>query len=394
MMQSPLAALLELESALNSARLFEWSRSQAPSMLGAARAAVEIESPSGSKQGVTRAARFFARELESAGARVSVRRHAAAGPLVIAEIKGQSSQTKPLLLLGHTDTVWDHGALAAMPFRVARGRAYGPGIFDMKAGLVIGIYAFRALQALGMKPRGAVRFFLNPDEETGSRAFRRELLREARRARACLVLEPAAPGGAVKTSRKGVAVFTLRVRGRAAHAGIDPGAGVNAVSEMARQIGRIEGLARPGRGLTINVGVARGGSRANVVPESAEALIDVRFTQPRDGGWIERRMRALKPVLAEASLKVRGGVNRPPLERRHSRALYGQARLLAAILGFALEEAATGGGSDGSFVAALGVPTLDGLGAVGDGAHARDEHVIVSELPRRAALLAGLLATI
>lgn len=394
MMKLPPRTPQEFETALIPVRLQEWSRSQAAPMLRATRAAVEIESPSGSKQGVTKAARFFARELASAGAHVSIHRHPAAGPLVIAEIKGQSSQTKPLLLLGHTDTVWDHGALAAMPFRVARGRAYGPGIFDMKAGLVIGVYALRALQTLGMKPRGAVRFFLNPDEETGSSAFRRELLREARGARACLVLEPAAPGGSAKTSRKGVAVFKLRVGGRAAHAGINPGAGVNAVSEMARQIGRIEALARPDRGLTINVGVARGGSRANVVPESAEAFIDVRFTQPRDGVWIDRRMRSLKPVLAGASLEVSGGVNRPPLERRRSQALYGQARLLAAIQGFALEEATTGGGSDGSFAAALGVPTLDGLGAVGDGAHARHEHVKVSELPRRAALLAALLATL
>ncbi|MGH9342389.1 MAG: M20/M25/M40 family metallo-hydrolase, partial [Terriglobia bacterium] len=219
-------------------------------------------------------------------------------------------------------------------------------------------------------------------------------LREASRARACLVLEPAAEGGALKTCRKGVGIFTLSVHGRSAHAGINPGAGVNAISELARQIACVESFARPATGLTVNVGVVHGGSRSNVVPETATASIDVRVVRPRDGDWIERKMRSLKPILPGARLEIAGGMNRPPLERRRAAALFGQARGLASQMGFELQEASTGGGSDGSFVAALGIPTLDGLGGVGDGAHARHEHVLVRELPRRAALLAALLAAI
>lgn len=391
-MKSQVAALAKTMPSLDFRRLADFCDSQATAMLRALRRAVEIESPSDSKVAVTKAASFFAGELRKAGGRVRIRPHAAAGPLVIAEFWGGSRS--PALVLGHTDTVWNIGTLAKMPFHVERGRAYGPGAFDMKSGLVISLFAIRALRALKIQPRGPVRFFLNSDEEIGSKAFRARLLAEARRVRACLVLEPAAEGGALKTSRKGVGIFTVKVQGRSAHAGINPAAGVNAISEMARQILRIESFADHAPGMTLNVGTIQGGSRSNVVPETAAATVDVRVVRPRDGDWIERKMRSLKPALAGAQLEIEGGMNRPPLEHKQAKDLFALAQALGARLGFELAEASTGGGSDGSFVAALGVPTLDGLGGVGDGAHARHEHVIISELPRRAALLAALLAAI
>jgi glutamate carboxypeptidase len=227
-----------------------------------------------------------------------------------------------------------------------------------------------------------------------SLAFRDELLAEARGARAVLVLEPAAAQGALKTARKGVGEFQITVRGRSAHAGINPSAGVNAIGELARQILRVEKLARPRRGLTLNVDVVQGGTRANVIPELAVARVDVRVPTARDREHIEEKMRALSVINPEAKLEVTGGVNRPPLERKMARALFLKARELGRQMGLELKEAATGGGSDGNFTAALGVPTLDGLGGTGDGAHARHEHVILSELPQRAALLAALLATL
>ncbi len=363
-------------------------------MLKTLREAVEIESPTSSAAAVTEMADFWAAQLERAGGLVQKHARAHAGCAVTAEFWRGPGRLGPILLLGHSDTVWETGTLAGMPFRIRNGRAYGPGILDMKSGIVVGLWAIRALRAGRVEPRSRVRFFLNPDEEAGSAAFRRKLLAEARRARACLVLEPAAGAGAVKTSRKGVGIFKLTVRGRSAHAGIDPAAGVNAISELARQITRVEALAKPARGLTINVGVIEGGARTNVVPEMASAAVDVRIARPGDGAWIERKIAALKPIHSGAHIEVAGGMNRPPMERRHAVALFRQARELAAQLGFELPEASTGGGSDGSFAAALGIPTLDGLGGVGDGAHARHEHILIRELPRRAALLAALIASI
>jgi glutamate carboxypeptidase len=239
-----------------------------------------------------------------------------------------------------------------------------------------------------------VRFFLNADEEMSSVAFREELLAEGHGAAAVLVLEPAAAQGALKTFRKGVGEFLVTVRGRSAHAGINPSAGVNAISELARQIPRIEKLARPKRGLTVNVDLIQGGTRTNVIPELAVARVDVRVATQADRERIETQMQALAPIHPEAHLEITGGVNRPPLERKMARALFRRAREVGRAMGLDLKEAATGGGSDGNFTAALGIPTLDGLGGTGDGAHARHEHVILNELPQRAALLAGLIATI
>jgi glutamate carboxypeptidase len=227
-----------------------------------------------------------------------------------------------------------------------------------------------------------------------STAFREELLAEARRARAVLVLEPAAARGALKTARKGVGEFQVTVHGRSAHAGINPSAGVNAISELARQILRIEKFGKPRRGLTVNVDVIHGGSRSNVIPELAMARVDVRVPTALDRDKIEQQMRSLQAIHPEARLEITGGVNRPPLERKMARELFRHARDVGRQMGLELSEASTGGGSDGNFTAALGIPTLDGLGGTGDGAHARHEHVIIRELPQRAALLAALIATI
>lgn len=378
------------------------------------REAVEIESPTHSRADVDRLSRFFAREFRQHHGKVSMLENQVTGSALSAEFWGgtrpgassrsgsQPSKSKrepeglqrPILLIGHLDTVWPRGTLARMPFRIRGGRAYGPGIFDMKSGIVVGLAAIRALQSLGIKPSSPVRFFLNPEEETGSQTFRNEIEREAKRARAVLVLESAAAGGAVKTSRKGVGEFRISVHGRSAHAGINPEAGVNAISELARQILRIEKLAEPRRGLTVNVGLAEGGTRTNVVPELARATVDVRISKLADQTRIEEKIFALKPIHPNARLEIEGGINRPPMERTSAVDLYRQAKALAKQLGFELKETATGGGSDGNFSAALGVPTLDGLGGVGDGAHAIHEHIVTRELPRRAALVAALLATL
>ena len=377
--------------------LLKYCRTTRQELLVCLEKAVKIESPTHSKPHVDRLARYFAGRFQELGGKVQLLRNPSAGSAVCAEFWGRAGRqegSKPILILGHLDTVWDVGTLRRMPFRVSGGRAYGPGIFDMKSGIVCGLWAVRALRAVGIDPKSPVRFFLNSDEETSSVAFRKELLREARQARAVLVLEPAAAGGALKTARKGVGEFRLTVHGRAAHAGINPAAGVNAIDELARQLLRVAKFAEPRRGLTVTVGMIEGGTRPNVVPAWASARIDVRIPRSGDRLTIERKMRGLKPIDPRARLEIEGGINRPPLERAMARDLFHLARKLGKRMGMELQEASTGGGSDGNFTAALGVPTLDGLGGVGDGAHALHEHVIIRELPRRAALIAALIASL
>ena len=374
--------------------LLNFCQTERRPMLACLRQAVEIESPSNSKPGIDRLARFLAGEFRKSAGKVRLIKHPVAGSAVSAEFWAGRLKQKPILLLGHLDTVWEIGTLAQMPFRVRGGRAFGPGILDMKSGIVIGLWAIRALQALRISPTGPIHFFLNSDEEVSSVAFRKVILAEARDARAVLVLEPAAAGGALKTARKGVGEFKITVHGRAAHAGVNPAGGVNAISELTRQLITVEAMARPREGLTINIGRIEGGTRSNVVPERATAWIDVRIPRLRDRAVIEHQVRRLKPCHPEARLEIEGGINRPPLERKMAATLFRKARALGRAMGMDVTETSTGGGSDGNFTAALGVPTLDGLGAVGDGAHARHEHILILELPRRAALLAGLLATL
>lgn len=300
----------------------------------------------------------------------------------------------PLLLLGHLDTVWPLGTLSTMPFRVAQGRAWGPGVLDMKAGVAMALTAIEHLRATERLNRPVV-LLLNSDEEVGSPVSRPITEKLARRSGAVFVLEPAQGlDGSYKTARKGVGDYTLRVTGRAAHAGVDFQRGHSAIGELAYQLEKIRGFTELDRGLTVNPGVIRGGTRTNVVAAEAEAEIDVRIARAKDAARIDRRFRNLRVRDRGCVLHVEGGLNRPPMERsRAIAALFRHAATLAAQLGFSLTEASTGGGSDGNFTAALGVPTLDGMGAVGEGAHASHESVLLKELMPRTALLAEMIGT-
>lgn len=296
------------------------------------------------------------------------------------------------LLVGHTDTVWPVGTVLRQPVERRGGRLAGPGVYDMKAGLTQGLYALRALAALGLAPPLAPVWWINSDEEIGSADSLRGLRRLARQARRVFVLEPAyGLEGRLKTARKGSLRFTVLVHGQAAHSGLDPDRGASAIRELARVIDRLYELADRERGITVNVGVVAGGLRANVVAPEARAEVDVRVLSAADGEEIERRVRALQPVTPGTRLEIRGGIDRPPLEATPAnRALWEQARRCGAELGFQLDEATVGGGSDGNFTSPL-APTLDGLGAVGDGAHAEHEFVEIDRMPERSALLALLL---
>jgi glutamate carboxypeptidase len=357
---------------------------------------VRAESPSMDKAAVDRFGRIVAAEWKQRGAKVTLLRQAERGDHIRAEWNPRGNRAKgQILVLGHLDTVYDSGTLRRMPFRLSRGRAYGPGAFDMKGGLVIALFAVDAIAAAGLMPEKRIVFLWTSDEEIGSETARAAIEHEARRSDAVLVLEPALGlDGRVKTGRKGVGEIEIVATGRAAHAGLNPEDGINAIEEIALQIARISRWNEPGRGITINAGVIEGGTRTNVIPEHARVVVDVRATRAADMHALERKFRALRPILHGAKLQIRGGFNRPPMERKNSAALYAKARALAKEMGITLGEAYVGGGSDGNFTAALGVPTLDGLGAVGEDAHSPDENIVVRALPERAALVAGLLSTI
>jgi glutamate carboxypeptidase len=301
-----------------------------------------------------------------------------------------------ILALGHSDTVWPLGTLRTMPFREAEGRLWGPGVFDMKAGLVFFIFAMRELRERDLPVSKKVILQVNSDEEIGSPSSRRLTESAARSGSAVLVLEPSqGPEGKVKTARKGVGDFTVTVHGKAAHAGLDFTSGASAIVEMAQQIQKIAGFTRLDRGVTVSPGVIRGGTRSNVIAAECTAEIDVRFPTAADGRNLERQFASLRPFDKRCRLEVTGGLNRPPLERSAGgRALFRKAQALAADMGIALEECAVGGGSDGNFTAALGVPTLDGLGAVGEGAHASNESIRVDRIADRIALLSNLVAAL
>jgi glutamate carboxypeptidase len=298
-----------------------------------------------------------------------------------------------VLLLGHYDTVYPLGTLASMPCRVDGNKLTGPGVLDMKSGICLMLSAIAALKEWhGELPR-PVSVLLVSDEEVGSDSSRAITEALAKKSAAVLVLEPSyGPKGAVKTARKGVGEYQVKVTGKASHAGLDFEKGVNAVLELSRQIQKASGFTDLKKGLTVNVGLVSGGTRANVVPAEAAAAVDVRIARLKDAAGIEKKMRSLRPFNRKCKVEVSGGINRPPMERNAGvAALYEKAVRIAAGLGWKLAEAAVGGGSDGNFTAGLGIPTLDGLGGVGDGAHATHEHIVISELPRRAALIAGLI---
>jgi glutamate carboxypeptidase len=355
---------------------------------------VRIESPSGYPEGVNQAVDWVVAAVGGLGGRV--RRHRALGYGDLLELRfGKPRRgAKTVMLLGHLDTVWPVGTLRTMPLRSEGGRLFGPGVLDMKAGVVMVIAALRALDAIPGALHSEVVLLLNSDEEVGSEASRPLTEKLARQARAVFVLEPAqGEQGAYKTARKGVGHYRLEVFGRAAHSGVDFTAGHSAVLELARQLERIAGLTNLDRGITLNPGVIGGGTQANVIAAQAWAEIDVRVKTKGDGDRIERRLRALRPVDRHCRLELSGGLNRPPMERTAATVrLFRRAQGLARQLGIDLEEAATGGGSDGNFTSGLGVPTLDGMGAIGNGAHAADEAIQLSSLVPRATLLAGMIA--
>lgn len=302
--------------------------------------------------------------------------------------KGRPGQ----LLIGHSDTVWPLGTLSTMPVVVEDGRVRGPGTFDMKSGLVQGLFAVEALQVLGYDPPATPVWFINSDEEIGSPESRRWVRLVARNVVRAFVLEPAfGPRGSIKTARKGVARFTVTVRGKAAHAGLDPTGGASAIQELSHVVHRLHDLTDLGRGTTVNVGVVRGGTRPNVVAAEAEADVDVRFLTLQDAEAVEKAIRALRPRTEGTSLRVRGGLEVPPLEATpRNRVLWHEALAAAQRLGIELDESTVGGGSDGNTTSQF-TATLDGLGPIGDGAHAPHEFVVVESMVERAALLAELL---
>jgi|KBSMisStaDraftv2_1062788.scaffolds.fasta_scaffold00204_30 glutamate carboxypeptidase len=368
---------------------------QKDSIVSTIRELVEIESPSDIKAATDEIASVIAKRFRALGGTVRFHKSKTSGNHLQVDFAGKR-QGKPVLLLGHYDTVYPLGTLSTMHCRIADGRLWGPGVLDMKSGIGLMLAALQGLLAEYGELRQPVTVLLVSDEEVGSDSSRTITESVAKKSSAVFVCEPSyGLNGAVKTARKGVGEYSLKVTGKASHAGLDFEKGQSAVVELARQIGEISKLVDLNRGLTVNVGVIEGGTRSNVVAAEATALIDLRVERLKDAPGIDRRLRGLRPFNKKCSLELTGGLNRPPMERTPSVArLYERAAEIAAKLGWKLKEAAVGGGSDGNFTAALGIPTLDGLGGVGDGAHAKHEFIVIDELPRRAALLAGLVDTI
>jgi len=348
---------------------------------------VSMESPSLDKDLTGRFVSFVASKFKDIGGDVDLVPAEKVAPHLRVKFS-QPSAPHQILLLGHTDTVWPTGEITKRPFKIEDGRAYGPGVFDMKAGILLMWMVLRVLKS------APVTILLTSDEEIGSTSSRSLIESEARQSHAVFVLEPSLPGGMLKTARKGVGRFTVKAIGRAAHAGVDPEKGINAIEEISRQILRLQQMNDPVRGTTISVGIVQGGTRSNVVPAEAAAEVDVRIASVEEGARIGKMIQSLSPELPGARLEIRGSINRPPMERTKDTArLFETARSIALQMGIDLREGSTGGASDGNFTSALGIPTLDGLGPVGGGAHAVDEWIEIESLPQRAALLAGLILT-
>ncbi len=356
---------------------------------------VSLESPSDDKQAVDTCVTRVAERSAAQGGKVKRHRQRAFGDLLEVRFGPARRGQKPLMLLGHLDTVWPLGTLKQMPYRVADGRVWGPGVLDMKAGVAMALTALRMLDERGWLRRSVI-LLLNSDEEVGSTCSRPLTEKLARQSEAVLVLEPAQGlEGAYKTARKGVGEYRVRVKGVAAHSGVDFERGASAIHELAHQIGKIAEFTETERGITVNAGIVQGGTRSNVIAAEAWADVDVRIAKAADAARIDKRFRGLRVFDKRCVLEVEGGMNRPPMERTQgTAALFRRAATLAKGLGFGLEEAMTGGGSDGNFTSALGVPTLDGMGAVGEGAHARHESLLLEHVAPRTALLAAMVLTI
>lgn len=371
--------------------LLSWAAGQQTAIVRTIRQMVECESPSDHPAGI---ARFNELLADSVRGEATCRK-IGTNLICTFSLPGRRKAGQ-VMALGHADTVWPPGTLRTMPFREAAGRLWGPGVLDMKAGLAFFLFAMRGLRERDIAVAHRVILQVNSDEETGSRDSRALTEKNARASRAVLVLEPGTGlTGKLKTARKGIGDYRIKVRGVASHAGVDFEKGASAVVELARQIERVAGFTDLSRGITVNPGVIAGGTRSNVIAEKAEAHVDIRIPRLRDAAPLERKFRALKPFDKRCSVEVSGGLNRPPMERgKGVRDLFALARRTAAEIGIELEESATGGGSDGNFTAALGVPTLDGLGAVGEGAHALHESILTDRIADRVALLARLVAAL
>jgi len=371
--------------------LLAGARRKQTELLNLTKRIVAAESPSDTKPAVDGCCALVAEQIRKLGGRVKIHAQRSYGNVLEARFCPKASSGK-VLLLGHLDTVWPVGTLKSMPCRIADGKLWGPGTLDMKAGVAMALTAIEMLIEASALQREIV-LLLNGDEEIGSPASRTLTEQLASECEAVLVLEPA-QGLAYKTARKGTGNWRVDIRGVASHAGVDFQKGASAIQELARAVQTMSDWTDLQRGLTVSVGVAGGGTKTNVIPAEAWAEVDVRIAKKKDGPRIEQKFKRLKSVDPRCSLTVTGGINRPPMERsRGTIKLYEKARALAAELGFALEEAATGGASDGNFTSALGIPTLDGMGAVGEGAHARHESVVIEHLALRTALLAGMLAS-
>ena len=373
--------------------LLAGARRSQPALLNQIRKLVLAESPSDNKAAVDACVALAAAHARALGGHVKIHRQRAFGNVLEARFgpRTRTGAAKPVLLLGHLDTVWPLGTLKSMPFRVAEGRLFGPGALDMKAGVAMAFTAIELLTQAALFNREII-LLLNSDEEIGSPVSRPITERLAAECAAVYVLEPAL-GLAYKTARKGTGNWRIDVQGIPSHAGVDFEKGASAIRELAHLVESVSGWTDLKRGLTVSVGLAGGGSKTNVIPAEAWAEVDVRIARKADGARIDRKFVTLKPRDKRCSLTITSGINRPPMEStRGTVKLYRQAWSLAAELGFKLDEAATGGASDGNFTSALGIPTLDGMGAVGEGAHARNESIVLEHLAPRIALLAGLLA--
>jgi glutamate carboxypeptidase len=376
--------------------LLSYARERQAEMVAQIREFVECESPSDDPAAVNRFVELVS-DTVTPFAKVKMVPGGKFGRHLVCQIELPGRKMRgQVMALGHLDTVWPIGTLRTMPFRQAEGRLWGPGVLDMKSGIAFFIFAVRALRELEIPVGSKVLLQLNSDEEVGSQSSRALTEKNAARSQAVLVLEPGTGlEGKLKTARKGVGDFTVRVRGKASHAGVDFQAGASAVVELARQIDRIAGFTQVERGITVNVGVMAGGTRSNVVAAEARAEVDIRVRRLKDAPALEKKFHGLKTYDPRCTIEVRGGLNRPPMERSAGIArLCRTAQKLAREMGVELEESQTGGGSDGNFTAALGVPTLDGLGGVGEGAHAANESILTDRMADRTALIAKLIAAL
>ena len=376
--------------------LLSYARRRQGDIVALIRHFVECESPSDTPEAVDRFVELVSDTVAPFAKVKTVKGLRFGRQLTVSPVLPGKRKQGQVLALGHSDTVWPMGTLRSMPFRQEDGRLWGPGVLDMKSGIAFFVFAMQALRDLDIPVGSKVLLQVNSDEEVGSEASRHLTESNARASKAVLVLEPGTGlAGKLKTARKGVGDFTVTVRGRASHAGVDFTSGASAVVELARQIDRIATFTNPERGITVNPGVISGGTRSNVVAADATAEVDIRVLRLKDAPALEKRFRSLKPFDRRCTIEVTGGLNRPPMERSAGIArLFQTAQTLAKQLGVEAEESLTGGGSDGNFTAALGVPTLDGLGGVGEGAHAPNESILIDRMADRTALIGKLLAAL